>query len=312
MEPIVTLTMNPAVDLSLEVDELTSGIKLRSSFARHEPGGGGINVARGIRILGGSVRALFTAGGPIGEMLTGLVDEEGVPYGTIPIANTTREDVSVRVKRPGALYHFVAPGPELSAEEVERCLQAVRSLDPPPRHLVASGSLPPGAGDDFYARLARLVRERGIRLILDTTGPSLRAALREGVYLIKPNAREFADLAGRSPETEDECRAMARTFVEQGGAEVLVLTLGADGALLTTRDEQIHARPPRVEGVSPVGAGDSFLALLTLKLANDRPPKEALYYGVAAAAAAVLTPGTELYRRGDIERIYRRMSQHPA
>lgn len=308
MEPIVTLTMNPALDVSLEVEALSPGRKLRSPFARYEPGGGGINVARGIHTLGGAVRALFTAGGPIGEMLARAVETEGIPSQAIPIANLTRQDFSVRVRRPGALYHFVVPGPALSREEAERCLHAVASLDPPPRYLVGSGSLPPGAGEEFYARVARVARERGIRFILDSSGPPLKAALREGVYLVKPNAREFAELAGHAPADEKERRAIARAFVERGETEVLIVTQGAEGALLTARDQQVHARPPPVEGVSPVGAGDSFVALLALKLAQDRPLKEALYYGVAAAAAAVLTPGTELYRAGDVERMYERMT----
>lgn len=309
MEPILTLTLNPAVDVAIEVDHLESQRKLRSPYARYDAGGGGINVARGIRRYGGEARALFTAGGAMGDLLTELVRREGVPHTAIAIAGMTRESFTVSVRQPPGLYRFVLPGPELTPVEAERCLAEITALSPLPRYWVASGSLPAGLGEDFYARLARLARQRQARLILDTSGPALAAAVEEGVYLLKPNAGEFAGLIGHTPANEDELRALARERVSRGGIEILVVSLGADGALLTAAGEQHLCRPPPVVQRSSVGAGDSFLALLTLKLAQGRPLEEALRYAVAAGTAAVTTPATELFHAEDVERLYRRLPE---
>jgi len=308
MEPILTLTLNPAVDVAIEVDQLAPQRKLRSPSARYDAGGGGINVARGIKRCGGAVHAIFTAGGPMGDLLTRLVAAEGVPHQVIPIAGDTRESFTVQVKQPrDDVYRFVLPGPTLSQREAEACLTALSSIDPLPRYWVASGSLPQGVDDEFYARLARMARERGARLVLDTSGPALSAAVEEGLYLIKPNAREFAGLVGQQTANESELRELSRALIGRGKIDVLVLSLAADGALLTTAEEQHYCRAPAVEQLSSVGAGDSFVALLTLKLAEGRPLAEALRYAVAAGTAAVTTPATELFHMEDVERIYRQI-----
>jgi 6-phosphofructokinase 2 len=309
MEAILTLTLNPAIDLAVEVDELAPQRKLRTSAARYGPGGGGINVARAIQRCGGSVRAVFTAGGPLGDLLVRLVEQEAVTGQAIRIEGDTRESITVQVAHPSGLYRFVLPGPALTPTEGERCLAALAEADPPARYWVASGSLPEGLGDDYYARVARLARRQGARLILDTSGPALAAAVEEGVYLIKPNAREFGGLVGRQAADAKELRAQARELVASGNVELVVLSLGGEGALLTSADEQIECRPPSVEQRSSVGAGDSFVALLTLKLAAGRPLREALQYAVAAGTAAVTTPATELFHPQEMEHLYKRLQR---
>jgi 6-phosphofructokinase 2 len=310
METVTTLTMNPTLDVSAMVERLTPDQKLRGSSRRYYPGGGGVNVARAIVRYGGTARAVFPAGGATGEKLVALLQAEGVADYPIPIAADTRENFVVHVDSSGELYHFVMPGPLLNAAEIQHCLTMLEQLRPTPRYLVASGSLPPGVDEEFYARIARFAHQHNTRLILDTSGPPLQAALREGVYLIKPNQREFADLAGHALAADPNQRLeQVKALAARGHAEVLIVTLGSEGALLATADQQIWARPPRLEGVSPVGAGDSFVGLLTLKLAHERPLKEALCYGVAAAAAAVLTRGAELFRAEDVDRLYAAMAK---
>lgn len=302
MQRIVTLTLNPTVDLYTEVDELVAGPKLRSSVARREPGGGGVNVARGIHRCGAEAQALITAGGIVGQMLVELLRGEGLPFEAVPIADATREGFAVHAKRPAGLYRIVLPGPTLTAAEGEACLRALERL--PADLLVVSGSLPPGLEPDFYARVARIASGQGAKVVLDTSGPALNAALAEGVYLVKPNHNELRQLSGRPADTDDEKIRQSRELVASEQAEVVVLSLASDGALLVTRDDHLWVRPPSVEEVSAIGAGDSFVALMTLKLAQGRPLQEAVCYGVAAGTAAVLTPGTELFRPDDVERLY--------
>lgn len=305
MEQVATLTMNPALDVSAEVEELIPGPKLRSPWRQYEPGGGGINVARVIHRFGGQVCAVYPAGGPVGDMLDTLLRDEGVDHVGVPIRNLSRESFAVHVSASDELYHFVMPGPELSREEADHCIDALADLPSPPAYIVASGSLPEGVDDEFYARIARLCRDRDMRLILDTSGEPLHAALKEELFLVKPNEREFAQLAGEDiADDEADRREQARGVLERTRAQVMIVTMGDRGALLTSRDGQIRQRPPRVDVVSPVGAGDSFVALLAHKLAVGRDLEEALRYGVAAAAAAVTTPGSELCRGEDVERLY--------
>jgi len=303
MDSVMTLTMNPTLDIGLSVDSLVPGKKLRSETVRREPGGGGINVARGIKRLGGDVCALFPADDVIGARLEDLLEERSVPRRRLAMRGTVREGISVWVRDQEALFHFVMPGPELSEEEARRALDAVLDQEPCPDWLVASGSLPPGVDDGFYARLARAARKRGIRFVLDSHGAPLRAALQERSFLVKCNRREFAALVGADAPDGAEVRKLARGLAAESDLRALVITLGADGALLTTRDDQIRFRPPRVEPRSPVGAGDSFVAACVYELAGGGSLREAVRSGVAGAAAAVMTPGTELFDLEDYRRI---------
>lgn len=303
--------MNPSLDIAATVSCLEPEHKLRSESRHYYPGGGGINVARVIKRCGELAQAVFPADRAIGRKLIELLEDEGVPYHDVAIEAEVRENFLVHVEKEEALYHFVMPGARLTGEEAQRCLDALGELRPAPRYLVASGSLPPGVGEDFYARVAHTARRHDMRVILDTSGPPLTAALEEGVYLVKPNRREFAELAGEEPaEDEAERREQIREVVQRGSMEVLVLTLGEHGAILATPERQIHARPPRVKTVSPVGAGDSFVALLTLKLAEERSLTDALCFGVAAAAAAVQTRAAELCAKADVDRIHRQMQEN--
>jgi 6-phosphofructokinase 2 len=190
---------------------------------------------------------------------------------------------------------------------VEACLDVLRDLDPAPDYLVASGSLPRGVPDDTYAAVAEAAHALGARPILDTSGAALRRAVEAGWYLLKPNLRELEQLAERSLDTETQRIEAAQNFLDQGWADVIVLSMGASGALLITPDRAEHIRSPTVPIESRVGAGDSMVAGLALALARDLDLSAAAHFGVAAGAAAVMTPGTELCRRADTERLFERM-----
>lgn len=311
MPPIATLTLNPALDIATDVDRMTAGMKLRCGPARREPGGGGINVARAITRLGGEALAVHAAGGVTGSLVEEGLAAEGVPQRAVPVAGITRENLSVRDRSTGECFRLVLPGPDLAEAEWRACLdEAVAVAEGP--YLVASGSLPPGVPDDFHALLARALAPSGTRVLLDTSGPALAAALDGSVELVKVNFRELDELAGTTL-TDPGRERLATRIVREGRARAVVVTLGPRGALIVADGGPMRIAAPAVARIdSPVGAGDSFMAALALAMAGGHDLGDACAFGVAAAAAAMTTPGTEPCRRPDVERLFTRMTGRPA
>ncbi|MFO7687263.1 MAG: 1-phosphofructokinase family hexose kinase [Desulfobacterales bacterium] len=304
MKRIIAFTMNPAIDKSSSVENVIAERKLYCKPPRFEPGGGGVNVSRAIKKLGGESRLIYPAGGYTGNRLKDLLEEEGISHRPVPIEGTTRESLVVLEESTGQQFRFGMPGPVLQNEEWERCLHELSVIRPQPDYLVASGSLPPGVPSDFYARVARIGKDQGARVIIDTSGGALSQALQEGVYLIKPNYREFRDLVGQDMKEESQIEAEAVKMAKSGRCEILIISLGAAGALLVTKDVTEHIRPPTIPIVSKVGAGDSMVAGTVLSLARGKTQRNSVLFGIAAGAAAVMTPGTELCRREDAERLF--------
>lgn len=300
---VLCLTMNPAVDLATETERVVPTHKLRCGDTLHDAGGGGVNVARVLTRLGGHCVAVCPTGGSSGQWLQKRMLEEGLDSVFLPIAEETRVSFTVHEHSTGAEFRFVMPGPRLSEAEWQGCLQWLEALQPFPDLLVASGSLPPGVPSDFYARLARLCRRQGARLVLDTSGPALAAALAEGVYLFKPNLKELAELSGRSLESAEQWQTAARQLVLGGKADVVALTLGHLGALLVTRDAMWSAPPLDVPVASAVGAGDSFVGALVWGLQRGLPLEQAFAWGIAAGTATLLSAGTALCRPEDVRQL---------
>lgn len=301
MTLIVTLTLNPALDVSTSTPALEAGGKLRCAPERRDPGGGGINVARVIHRLGGEAYAVYPAGGAVGEMLKARLEAEHLPGACVPISGATRENFTVIESGTGREFRFVMPGPSLEAEELKACIDAATTKEG--EWLVASGGLPPGAPPDIYAALAREARRTGNRLVVDCSGAALREALAEGVYLAKPNLRELEEFTGLDLPTTGRRVSAARTLVRMGAAEVVALTLGADGAILVTADQAWRAEALPLAPMSSVGAGDSFLGAMVWALASGLPMTDAFRYGLAGGAAALMRPGTELCHANDIRRL---------
>ena len=306
MERIVTLTMNPALDIGTRVPSVAPEIKLRCAAPQFHPGGGGLNVSRAIRFLGGESTAVFTAGGPIGDMLIHLLGEEGITNRPIPIAGITREGFAVYEESTKMQYRFNMPGPVLGADEWTACLEAVFDLNP--AYIVASGSLPQGVPAEFYGEITRYARQYHIRVILDTAGDALHKAFGQGVYLMKPNLHELELFAGEKIRDENHVRGLARRLIAEGLAEIIVVSMGAAGASLITEGRYVHLRAPLVNIQSRVGAGDSMVGGLAMGLAAGRPLLDAVRFGMAAGSAAVMTPGTELCRREDAYRLYEQIA----
>ncbi|MEX0853017.1 MAG: 1-phosphofructokinase family hexose kinase [Bauldia sp.] len=299
---IVTLSLNPTIDMAGEADLVRPTHKIRTFAETYDPGGGGVNVARAITELGGEARVVCTAGGFTGAMLDELLGAVPIPRTIVPIAGRTRISLTVFERRSGHEFRFVPSGPEISTGEVEACLQAVRGLEF--KYLVASGSPPRGAADDIFARFADIAAAKNARFILDCSGPGLGVTLERGkVYLVKPSFGELESLVGRRLDDEG-VRQAASDLVKRGRAEVVVVTMGAAGALLVTKDSVRRMWSPKVRSRSAVGAGDSFLGAMTLALSQGRDVDDALIFAIAAGAAAALTPGTKLCRRDDVARMY--------
>lgn len=303
MTDILTITLNPALDIATSCDSLVPSHKLRCAHAEYFPGGGGINVARVIQRLGGDCQALYLAGGAVGQRLQALLAAEHVPSHHMPIADETRESFSVRETRTGREYRFVLPGPQVSAQEWQACLDHLATMETAPRYVVLSGSLPPGLPDDSYAQLTRQAARRGSQVVLDSSGPALSAALRQGVFLVKPSLRELADWAGCTLDGEAAWAATATQLVREGCASLVALSLGEQGALLASADGVWHAEALKVPVASTTGAGDSFLAAMVFALAGGLSPVEALRHGVAAGSAALLHAGTRLCDPADVQRL---------
>lgn len=304
MSSVVTITMNPAIDQSSETDIVTDEKKLHCSKPRYEPGGGGINVSRALRILGGESLALYPAGGISGELLQRLLDKEELNHQAIHIEDDTRINVSVLESSTNKQYRFNMPGARLTQEEQRAILSEIKQVCSDARYLVASGSLPPGVPEEFYGHLAQIARKHDARFIADTSGKALKEVLNQGVFLIKPNLREFMDILGKELESEEQVIDDATQLVKDNNIEVLVLSLGPAGVLMVTEVDHHHFYTPITPIRSRVGAGDSMLAGMTFKFNQGASEVEAVQYGIAAGAAAVMTPGTELCRKEDTERLF--------
>ncbi|WP_218014403.1 1-phosphofructokinase family hexose kinase [Mycolicibacterium palauense] len=300
---IVTLTMNPALDITTEIGTVQPTHKMRCGTPQYDPGGGGINVARVARVLGAPVSAIFPAGGVTGEALSRLLGMAGIPADRIPIAEPTRESFTVNELSTGKQFRFILPGPVLTDAEQIECLDRLRHTVGVADYVVASGSLPPGVPADFYQRVADICAEFGTPLILDSSGDCLKY-LDTAVLLLKPSLRELNEHCGRSLTTEADQIAAARSVIDAGHADNVVVSLGGRGALLVSAAEAVRFGVIPVQSRSGVGAGDAMVAGITVGLLRGWPLQKAVLLGTATGAATLLTPGTEVCDRDDVERLF--------
>lgn len=303
MPDLLTLTPNPALDLFTSTARVEPTHKLRCGPPLMHPGGGGINVARVLARLGADVLALYPAGGVAGGQLRALLRAEGVPDEVLPITGETRESFSVHEEASGLDYRFVLPGPTLAPAEWQACADRACSVRPAAGWLVASGSLPPGVPEDFYARLATRLRDAGVKLVLDTSGAPLELALQAGVHLVKPSLRELKEFTGASLDGLEQRLSACRALVQDRRAAIVALSLGAEGAVVVSGTGAWHAPALPVQVLSTIGAGDSFVGGLVFSLARGDDLPGALRHAMAASAAALLSGGTALCQPADVARL---------
>jgi len=301
---IVTLTLSPSVDLSTSTPVVRPEHKLRCTPGQLDPGGGGLNVSRVVHELGGSTLAVFASGGVTGKLLEQRLVARSIPIQGVPCEAATRICFNAGESDTGHEFRFVLPGSPLTTAELRACVHALEEALSPGDVLVASGSLPPGLDPATYAVIARSANARGARVVLDTSGAALKAGLEEPLLLAKPSRRELRELLGLPLSTLEELAAACRDLHAQRRVEVLVVSMGGEGALLTSKEGQWFAAPPDVDARSAVGAGDSFVAAVTLALSRGETMDVALSWGTAAGAAALITPGTQLCLRPDVERLF--------
>jgi len=304
MSDILTITFNPALDKSFSVQELAAGRKLACSQLTCDAGGGGINIARAITSLGGKVTAFLLAGGPIGGEVTRLLSEKNIPFKLIPIKSPTRENLIVTDLASDRQYLFDMPGPAVSRVELKRCLTAVKRSCC--RYIVVSGSLPPGVPLSVYEEMAAIACKKGAKLFVDASGPALAAALQSGVYLVKPNLREITALTGAVADRNGAIAA-AKSLITQNKCEFIMVSMGAEGAVLVGNNSIISIDPPPVHSGGTVGAGDSLLAGLVFSLWRGWSIEQASAYGVACGSAATLNKGTAHFTRAQANRLYSQM-----
>ncbi|HEY4141457.1 MAG TPA: 1-phosphofructokinase family hexose kinase [Pseudolabrys sp.] len=303
MPDIVTLTINPSIDIFVNVGHVEPTRKMRCSAPKRDPGGGGINVARVAHRLGGDVAAIYPTGGAIGKLLQRLVEREGIASLVTPSHVETRENFTAFEDDSGEQFRFVLPGSRLHDSEWQACLDKLAAVTPRPKYVVASGSEPPGVPADFFARVAKQAKAMGAKTIVDTTQDALAAVLKEGVTMIKPNLAELSEFAGATLDNDKDRVDACRKLTAGGHTEIVALTLGDQGALLVTDNKVWRAQPMKIEVASTVGAGDSFLGGMVAALAAGKPLVEAFRVAVAASTAAVMSPGTELSHEADVKRL---------
>jgi len=299
---IITLTVNPALDKSTHFKGLVAEQKIRCSEPRFDAGGGGINVSKAISRLGGNSLAVFTSGGPLGKMLEELVANESIAFQAIPVQSWTRESFVAVDDNTNSQYRFGFTGGEITDEEEKSVLEAVANLKP--KFLVASGSLNEGLPSDFYQKVAEIAKKSNSKLIVDTSGEALEKVLETGAYLIKPNVGELAKLIGVERLEMEEVNEAAKKIIAKGGAEIIVVSLGPQGAVLVTKDNYEFVPAPNVAKRSTVGAGDSMVGGMVWALSQNKSLKEVIRWGVACGSAATMNEGTQLFKGSDAQRLF--------
>ncbi|MEL1245336.1 1-phosphofructokinase family hexose kinase [Flavobacterium sp. DGU11] len=306
---VLTITLNPTVDKSCEAEGIKPEKKVRCSQPKYEPGGGGINVSRGLARLGVSSTALFTSGGRTGELLEKLLQKEKIAIQPIAVSAGTRENFIVVDTTSNDQYRFGMPGEEITREEAEKIHTEILNTSPFPEIVVISGSLPPGIEPSFLSSLIKELKAKNARVIADTSGDALTEIMKEGVFLLKPNLGELSRLTGKEELDNESADEAAKQLIDEGKAEIVVVSMGPQGAYLVTKDETLHVPAPSVKKLSTVGAGDSMVAGMVSVLAKDGSMIEMARMGVACGSAATMSKGTGLFTKENAERLYQWLSR---
>ena len=304
---VITLTINPALDKSAQIEEIKPEQKLRCHSIKYQPGGGGVNVSRVLQRLGIPSNCVFTSGGSTGDHLDKLIQAEGIQTEAIYTNTPTRENFAVIDTSTGLQYRFGMPGTPLSAAELETISACMINQLNEGDYLVLSGSLAEDTPPDFYAQLIKQLSSKSVRVILDSSGPALKQALNESVYLIKPNQNELSQLAGRELKDIADMERYALELINQTKLTYVVVSVGAKGAFIVSKSGVVHQAIPKVDVKSTIGAGDSMLAGIIYGLANNYPTDIMLKWGVACGVAATMSEGTDLARLDTINDVFGRL-----
>lgn len=307
LHQIITLTVNPSLDKSTHFAGLVPEQKIHCEKPNYDAGGGGINVSKAISKLGGSSLCVYTSGGSSGKMLEGLLQKENIESKVIPTQNWTRENFIAFDNETKAQYRFGFPGNELFENEKQSLIEIVKKLRS--EYLVISGSLNDGLTGAYYQNIATIAKSTGAKVIADTSGEGLKKILEVGVFLIKPNIGELAKLIGVERLKVAEVEKAAKILIEKGSAEIIVVSLGAEGGLLITKDQTELVAAPKVEKRSTVGAGDSMVGGMVWALSQNKTLEDVLRWGIACGTAATMNEGTQLFKKEDASLLFQQMKQ---
>jgi len=303
MEKIITITLNPSIDKTTATDKVVPEKKLRCIHPTYEPGGGGINVSRALQHMGCKSTAMHFAGGYSGNFFKKLLQKENVESIAIPVLANMRTNIIIYENSTGLQYRFGMVSEAVQERDWKVFLKRLELQDGY-EYVVASGSLPDGVPADFFGKVAAIVKKKNAKLIIDTSGEALKHAVKEGVYLIKPNIGELSNLYGKENLQKEEVVIAARSIIQQGGCEIMVVSMGKEGAVLISADKSFQVTAPEVTVKSTVGAGDSMVAGMVLAVSKGWELEEVLKYGIACGTAATINAGTALCSKEDVERIY--------
>lgn len=304
---IVTLTINPSLDKSTHFKGLVPEQKIRCEKPRYDAGGGGINVSKAITKLGGNSICVFTSGGSSGEMLVELIQKEGIDTVVLKTKNWTRENFIAFDMSTKAQYRFGFPGNEITNDEQNKIIKIIKELKSD--YLVISGSLNQGLTPNFYQKITKIAKASGKKVIVDTSGEALHKVLESGVYLIKPNIGELAKLIGVERLEFSEVEKAAKAIIDKGNSDIIVVSLGAEGAILVSKKETHFVKAPKVEKKSTVGAGDSMVGGMVWALSQNKTLKEALQFSVCCGTAATMNEGTQLFKVEDAMKLFDEMQK---
>lgn len=300
---IVTLTLNPAIDKSIEVDQLIPEKKMRCAEMIIEAGGGGINISKALAELGQKSTAVFPFGGFNGQLLTETLSGRNIALKPIEIKNCTRENIVITEVSTNKQYRFVMPGSKLDGKELTRIKEVIADLREV-SYLIVSGSIPPNVPNRFLSEIADIAHHKAMKLIVDTSGEPLREVLMKGVYLIKPNLSELCFLVGKKYLEPDEVDDAAYVIMNKGYCEAIVVSMGPAGAMLVTKKTRNKYFAPTVKKKSTVGAGDSMIAGIVYMLHNHKSLEEAVQFGIACGTATTINKGTQLFKKDDAFKFY--------
>lgn len=299
---ILTVTLNPCIDKSSKAGIIKPESKLRCTEVVNEPGGGGINVSKALQKLETPSVALFPAGGNNGNMLCHMLKQEGILFHAVDTKVETRENWIMLETSTNNQFRFTFPGREVMEETITTLLDQIRSFAP--TFVVASGSLPPGLPDYFYGLIVKNATAVGAKCIVDTSGPALQALKGKHAYLIKPNIGELCKMLNVDWLDKADVPNAAQQAIADGFAEIIVVSMGPNGAWMVSKDQQHFVPAPLVEKKSTVGAGDSMVAGITYSLQKNMPLRDAIRFGVACGSAATMNDGTQLFKKADAEKLF--------
>jgi len=306
MTPILTITLNPALDIFGSVDEIVIGPKLRCDGGQIDAGGGGVNVSRAIKILGGDSKAFVATAGVLGDVLVKQIrkhDIEPIRYET---DGHTRQSLSIFEESSGKQLRLILPGPIWTQAQVDGLLDCILLHTENDAIVVASGSLPPGVPDDFYINLNTILHQKNARMVLDTSAEVLMTSvksIKHPYYVLRMDRLEAEFLAGRNFPTPFEMADFAQQMVTDNVAQIVILARGAEGSVFASATERFHIHPPKTPVHSVVGAGDSFVGALTMALSRGQSLEEAAILATSTASSAVQTGASDLCVREVVDQI---------